>query len=1156
MMKSQTAPANAKRGLQSEPLPAISQAMLTPPPPPRWGVLARPRLISRLDTALSHRLTLLTAPAGYGKTVLLGQWLALPTVQQRCDAAWLMLDDAAQDPLHLIGGLIQALADYLTTDTLQRLAELLADPQTGPRLPLTVLLNALTGRPRPLLLVLDDVQALVPSREALATLDQLLNQAPAHLRSVFSSRQTLSLAALSRLRAQGQVLDLTLADLRFTPGEVAQLFADVFDYPLSGEQANYLARRAEGWPVALSLVYQTGQQAGADRAAHLLREFGGAVPQLYDYLAVVVLDGQPPPLRRFLLTTSILDRLELDLCNALSEGENAAANAAATLAHLEKQGLFTLPLDARRSAYRYHALFREFLQRRLLEAEGVAAVRHLHRRAAALFLERDDDELAIQHLLAAQDYDDAADLIQPLQNRLLPHSRLHLLERWLGQFPPAFAETHPWLLLTQAKLAAIRGERDRARQLYHRAEPLLHARQDRAGLHDLYHDLGSAAQDQGEFALAGSLYARALEYTQDDVHRAVLLGQMARCLYMQDGRVQEALDLMSEAVDLAERSGDPLGRASLFSLQGRMRSSLGDFHGALEAWHIAQDLLESFGNRHRQVGLLNNTAYHHCLLGELDQAEAAARRALDLAQTFGRASGHAYALNVLGEVHRRRGEYTAAHTCHLEALARQRQQNEPYETAVTLNWLAVLARHAGDLDEALRWGEEGLALREKLGTDYETGLSLIDVGAAHLARGNLEEAEAMWRRALGIYVAAAARYEQVQLTFYLAVLAQRRGDGDALDRRLARSFSLARSFEHGDPVVCLHFFVEEAAWTVPLLTAALRRGLVSRCVDCLLPRLGQPAVEALLPLLDDEEGPVRARAAELLASLASAAALEPLARHRRDPDAAVRRAVTGAIETILAVPPPPLRVQCLGRFCLWRGETQVTRWGRSAARSVFQYLLAHHSRPVPMDLLMDAFWPESGPVQARKNLHQAVAALRRALEPELAAGMPSRYLRVGDNTYTLELPPGSRVDHEEFEARLRPLVENAEREPPDANLLADVLALYQGDYLAESLYEEWTTLPRERLRILYLSGLRLLARAHLQTGPSAAAAAAAAAARALELDPWDEEAGLFLMQAHEAQGNLPAALRAYEALRDRLKRDLDLPPRKDLTALYHQFRRR
>jgi ATP/maltotriose-dependent transcriptional regulator MalT/DNA-binding SARP family transcriptional activator len=1093
-------------------------------------------------------LILLTAPSGYGKTVLLSQWL--PAVQERWSPAWLTLDEMAQDPLHLVLGLHYALRDWLGADAVELIEESLADPQTDVRVSLTLLLNGLGALSQPLVLALDDVHTVATSGEALEMLEHLLGRAPPNLHVALASREELSLPSVPRLHAQGQVLRITVADLRFTTDEVKRLFAEVFDHSLSERQAAYLAQRTEGWPVALSLVYQMSRRGGANRIDSLVRQFSGAAPQLYDYLDAVVSERQPPDFQHFLMATSILDRLEPVLCDALVGGESAAV----ILPRLERQGLFTALVDPERGVYRYHTLFREFLQRRLRETKGTATVRRLHRRAAALLLERGDDEGAVQHLLSAQEYVTAADLFSSLQDRLFSTSRHHLMERWLEQFPPSLVQAHPWLLLVRARMAAVREEADRAQALYRQAEPLFLAEGDQGGLCEVYRGMGNLARTQGMFNRAADLYRKALDHASDETRRAELLGLMARSLSLQGERLQEALGLLDQAVEMGRRSNDLPTRAALYSIQGRMLSGVGDFVGAMEAFHAALDLWETCGNRHRQINPANNVAYHYCLLGQAEQAEPLARRAMELAEAFDRRLSYSYSLNILGELHRQRGDYSAARRFHLQALSIQRRLNERYEIPATLNWLGLLARREGDLDEALRRGEEGLSLREQMGVDYEIGLSLIGVGATHLALGHLSRAAQMWRRALDIFVAAGARYEQTEIHFYLAVLAHRRGNDAAFEEHLGQSFALARSFEYGSPPRCLHFFVEEAAWTAPILAHALGRGLATQCADCLMPRLGRPALDALLPLLDDARPELRAHAARLLGRLRDAVVLKSLCTRRRDPDPMVRQAVQEAVATILESPPPLLRVRCLGQFRLWRGQSEITRWGRAAARGVFQYLLAHRPRPVPMDRLMETFWPDSGPDRARKNLHQAVAALRRALEPELATGMPSRYLEVGANTYRLILPAGSWVDYEEFEDRLRPLLARCEDTPPETETLTEILGLYRGDYLVEALYEDWTAPLRERMRDLYLDGLRLLARLQMQAGRSAAAAHTVSCA--LELDPWDEEATLLLMRAHQAQGNLPAALRAYETLRSRLKRDLGLSPRPDLTAFYQSAQRK
>ncbi len=1115
------------------------------PPPPSWGSLARPRLLARLDEGRSRRLTLLVAPAGYGKTTLLGQWVSRQAEGER---VWCTLEEREADLYSFLTRLSAALAPILP-QAVARVREFLADPQAGLDPVLPLLLEGLAALNHPLVLILDDVQYVEKSAEVLKALDRMLGHAPSHLHLILSTRREPPLPSISRLRAAGQVFELTAEELRFTPAEVARLFATVFNLPLDEETTAQLAKRTEGWAAALQLAYQAGVRYGPAEAKRILRRFGGTTRRLYDYLARVVLEGQPEEVRSFLRRTSILEHLEPALCDALLERDDSLA----VLAYLERSGLFTLPDDLARTSYRYHLLFREFLHRRLMEVEGRETVRRLHRRAAAWLLERGDDERAFTHLLEAEDYEAAAELLHPLGKQLFAASRYQLLEDWLKQFPTTFTTTHPWLLLMQGELASTRGEYDVAERLYRQAEPLLQEREDTAGLYSLYYGLAviAGARD-GDFAAAEALARRALTYAPTDDDAAAALGKIAQCRYITQGAVPEVFDFLDRALERAEKARNPLRRASLLVIKGGALSSRGDFTAALDAWHTALDLMEAHGNRHKQIAVLENAAYHHCMLGQLDQAETLARRALELARLLGREALYGHGLNVLGFTHRAQGRLEEAQRCHREALTIHQRLDIKYEIAPALSFLALVARRRGQPDEALRLGEEALNHYERMDNAFECGAWLIEMGAIHLAREEDAQAEEMWRQAEAIITPAEARYEQTKLHFYLAVLAHHRGAEDGLAEHLEQAMALARAYEHDTPPRCLHFFVEEAAWTVPLMIHALRRGLVPECAECLLSRLGRPAFDALLPLLDDPDPSIRARAARILVRLGDAAALKPLAAHRDDPDPTVRQAVGEALQRLLAAPPEPLRVHTLGGFRLRRGDREIARWPRRSARDVFLLLLDQAPRPVPKERLMEALWPGSPSEKAAQNLRRAVADLRRALEPELPAGFPSRYLSTGDETYTLELPPESWVDFEEFETRVRQLLDRAQAPTPEE--LESVLALYRGDYLPEALYEDWTTLRRERLRELHLRALQRLGEIYLDS--ERYREAATAARRILEQDPWSEEATLLLMQACERLDDIPAALRAYEAHRDRLRRDLDLPPRDDLTALYNHLRRR
>jgi len=1109
------------------------------PPIPPAETLERHRLLRLLE---DHRfpLILLAAGAGYGKTWLLASWAATAHPAP----AWYTADESDQDVVVFLTYIIRALG-RVWPPLLTRFRESFpSEGECPPDVLLAFLLNTLLRLSQPVTLIIDDFHRVEPDPAIRDAMDTLLRHRPPNLRLIIATRRIPRLAALARLQVAGQVLKLTEQDLRFSLEEAAALFqAEGVSLPSQDLEAFLVW--TEGWPLALRLLSHSVRRLGIET----VRCRFTSLPErriLYEWLAEAVLSEQPPEIRRFLLHTSILEQLSASLCNALLERDDAAS----MLARIERERLLLMRAHTEEGWYRYHPLFRSFLIRRLEEIEGTETVTALHRRAAAWFLERSDCEQAISHLLAAGDYQAAADLIQPLRERLFLTSRYHLLEHWLEQFPSSIAEAHPWLLLTRARLALMRGEYAHARRLCLQAEPFLQAQGDRAGLYTAYHDLAEITQYEGDFARAEALYRRALEYAVDDSQRAVCLGQMARCLYMRGGDVEEALRLLEQGMELIERSGFMLGRAGLLSLKGKMLSVLGDFRAALEAWHTALDLMEDFGNRHQQIGILNNAAYHHYLLGEFDQAEILVRRAMELAQAFDRQSHYAYALNVQGVIHQARGQWEDARRCHEEALSIQRRLNERYEIPVTLNWLGLLARREGRLDEALRWGEEGLARREKLGNDYETGLSLIDVGATYLELGQMDKAEELWQRALEIFTRHQARYEQAQLHFYLAVLAHRRGETEAAQTHLTTALDMARHHQYD------YLFIQDAAWAAPLLLPLALRD--EPFATALFLRLGAPAQDALLPLLEHPDPTTRARAARLLGGLGDGTVLKPLAALRKDPSPQVRQATEAALKDLLARPPEPLRVRVLGGFRLWRGEREVTRWPRRRARDVFLLLLAHHPQPVAADALAETLWPGRPPAKARQSLRRAIADLRHTLEPELPPAFPSRYLVTGEDTYALRLPEGSWVDVEAFERTLDKALalptKTSEERRKSLSILEEALALYGGDYLPEVPYEDWVLYHRERLRERYLTALRRLARLRLAQGEIETALQAAR--RAWEADPWDEEAVFIMMQAYRDLGDIPAALRAYETLHDRLRRDLDLPPRDDLTALYHALRNR
>ena len=330
----------------------------------RPDLVPRPRLAQRLDEGRGRGLVLVCAPAGYGKTVLLAEWVR----RGRHPVAWLSLDAGDNDPARFWRHTVAAL-DRVRPGISERMGPLLGPPAPPSFEPLvTALINEVAGQPdadEALLLVLDDYH-VISSQLVHASLGFLLEHRPPGLHLALTSRSDPPLA-LARLRARGQLTELRAAELRFTPGEAAALLQQVaaapggarLDAPLPDAVAAALAARTEGWAAGLQLAgLSLRGQADVDG---FVAAFTGSHRYVLDYLAEEVLERQPGRVREFLLETSVLERLSGELCDAVT----GRPGSQALLEQVERAGLFVVPLDEVRGWWRYHHLFADLLRARL-----------------------------------------------------------------------------------------------------------------------------------------------------------------------------------------------------------------------------------------------------------------------------------------------------------------------------------------------------------------------------------------------------------------------------------------------------------------------------------------------------------------------------------------------------------------------------------------------------------------------------------------------------------------------------------------------------------------------------------------------------------------------------------------------------------------------
>ena len=432
-------------------------------PRPRPGFVPRPRLTERLDEGLAQGLVLVCAPAGYGKTALLADWV------QRGEhpVAWLCLDPGDNDPARFWRHVVAAL-DRACPAIGERVAPLLGPPAPSSyRGLVTALINELADRPGDdqALLVLDDYHLIdaEPVHESFAF---LLEYQPPGLGVVLTSRSDPPLA-LSRLRARGQLAELRAAELRFTADEAAALLQQAPAGPgetLSDTAVTALTVRTEGWAAGLQLtVLSLRGQADVEG---FVSAFTGSHRFILDFLAEEVLEQQSDQVRTFLLETSVLERLSGDLCDAVT----GRTGSQSLLEQVERAGLFLVPLDEVRGWWRYHHLFADLLRARLQQEQAGRAV-HLHRNAASWCQEHRLPDDAVRHAVAAGEMTWAARLIEQYFDELYYlRGEGTTLQRWLSALPDDLTRSRPRLLLAQAQLAIASGRVEAVEPLLDAAE--------------------------------------------------------------------------------------------------------------------------------------------------------------------------------------------------------------------------------------------------------------------------------------------------------------------------------------------------------------------------------------------------------------------------------------------------------------------------------------------------------------------------------------------------------------------------------------------------------------------------------------------------------------------------------------------------------------
>jgi LuxR family maltose regulon positive regulatory protein len=870
-------------------------------PHPRSDRVLRPRLIARLNEALrrQHKLILISAPAGFGKTTLLSEW----SQSSEWSVAWLSLDEGDNDLTRFLVYFITALQTIRTDIGKTALTLLHASRPQPPAIEvvLTSLVNeisALLDNPStpPLVagpgfaLVLDDYH-LISVQSIHHALTFLLDHLPPSMHLIIASRTDPPLP-LARLRIRSELTELRAADLRFRPDEIAAFFNQVIGLSLPVENVVALEARTEGWIAGLQVAALSMQGCDPEHLAEFIQTFTGGHRYLMDYLAEEVLHRQPESLQTFLLQTSILDRLSSPLCEAVT----GQIDGLAILERLERANLFIIPLDDDRQWYRYHHLFADFLRHRLQQTYP-GTVARLHHRASEWYEQHGQLLEAIGHALAAPDFERAGGLIEQIAPTMFARQEITTVLKWLEALPEAQVRARPRLSLAYAWVLASSGQLDAVEPRLRDVEshfgfsihstgsvqvldfgpeteatiqnprpsdgqseiPKGHNVQNREVRGQIAAIRSMVACFRGEVAQAVRLSRQALENLPEDALylRSTMAVNIALNLLASNDStmdVAEASQVLAEAASVSQASGDTHTALLSLTFLAETEAVRGQLHQAAQTFKQVLDLA---GHPAAQSGQsLPVASAAHIGLGDLlyewndlDAAAKQLQRGIELSEREEDRGVWAIGYIPLAHLYQAQGAPDTA--------LKMIQQAEQVARKSNIFWLKtrVAAHRArlwlrqGNVAAAVAWAERcGLRVGADIG--YRREGEYATLARIWLAQSKVDQALNLLAWLLDVTEGANLTRSVVEILIIQALAFQsHQGKPTAAIIALERALSLA------EPEGYIRTFVDEGAPLAHLLHQAASRSITSTYIRKLLaafseatdtvPAMPQPLVEPL-----------------------------------------------------------------------------------------------------------------------------------------------------------------------------------------------------------------------------------------------------------------------------------------------------------------------
>ena len=1072
----------------------ISKTKITPPRR-RAELFSRPRLIEMLHTLLNKKLVLVSAPAGYGKTSLLIDFVASSEIP----VCWLSLDILDQEPQRFLAYLIACIRERFPgfgAESLALLNSMASIERENERLAVILTNEIFQDIREHFAIVLDDYQFIDPIPSLRLFINRFIQLAGEHCHLILVSRILPALPDLHLLVARDQVGGLGLEELAFLPEEIQGLFAQNIKQTISRKEAELLADETDGWITSISL---TGLSLGKGPKTPAAR----TGIELYDYFAREVLDKQTPAMREFLLVTSLFEEVDVEICEAVLEPllPGLRDHWRVLFSAAKKNNLFAIPMGRESGSFRYHHLFQDYLQA-ILQEKTPEIIREAMRLLAVYYEKKQDWEKAHHIYEQNGNLDALVELLETCGTYLIRNGRIAMLGDWLDRLPVFLLRRNSRLLSLQGVVAYTRGETQAGISLLTQAEK---SQRMANNLEDLAVTLvrrAAAFRDSGDYARALSDAEEAIAitsvhqgpYAQYNLAAAQRVKGMA---LFRLGRATESVKWLESSLMLFTALQDG-GYIPIVEMElGAVHNVLGENEVAIKFYINALRAWEASGNLGWQATLMNNLGVLYHQVGEYEKAFRTFENALDAARRSDYIRAMAMTLCSLGDLLLDLRELEHARECYEQSLGIASQHQYSFWIFYNVVALARAARLEKQFDAA-----------ENLLQDLFARISL-EISAGE---------EALFRLEYGILLLETNKPRQAAEELTLAARLYEQ-DGRILELNICRLWLAAALFQSGQAetaLLQLQNFVRAYQMMKETATLHIAAGQTRKWFEKI----------SLPPELSTTIQQVYARSALLMAKM-------PVLRKK------LRQVSRSAF-----ISQPHLKIHGFGpaQVFLNGKKISLSDWQTRETRDLFFFFL--QSPPRTKEDIASAFWPDISPARMKMRFKTNMYRLRHAIGQETILFEEERYQFNTDIDYD--------YDVENFE-KLLERGKTAATVEEKISALDAAVALVKGPYLAD-IDLEWVDAGRTRLELDYHAALLRLAGLYLDTGQPLRAIEACQ--QALKIDPLHEDAYRLSMRAYAVQGDGAAIARVYQSCRAVLRDELGVNPSEETEKLYKKLLKR